>query len=68
MEEKTKEEITKEINEFVDKVVGNLNNIDSRKDRGDMALEVLNAVIAGVELSKTEKAGTLVYLIKKRIG
>jgi len=66
-EGKTVDEITSEVSELIKKVVGNLNNLDSKKVRADITLEVLNDVIAGVELSKIEKAGTLIYLERKRI-
>ena len=66
--EKTIEEIKNEINEEVNKFIGKINNIDSKKEKADITLEVLNSIIAGVDLSKIEKAGTLVYLQHKRIG
>jgi len=31
-------------------------------------LEVLNSIIAGVELSRVEKAGTLTFLLNKRVN
>lgn len=67
-EERTVEEVKKEIVETVNKIVGNINNIDSKKEKADVTLAVLNDVIAGVELSKIEKAGTLVYLMNKRLS
>lgn len=66
--EKTVEEIKNEIVETANKVVGNINNLDSKKEKADVTLAVLNDIIAGVELSKIEKAGTLVYLISKRLS
>jgi len=67
MKEKTLEEFKKEITEIVNTVVGNINNIDSKKEKADVTLDVLNQIIAGVDLSKIEKAGTLLYLQAKRI-
>lgn len=66
--ERTVEEIKNEIVETVNKVVGNINNLDSKKEKADVTLAVLNDITAGVELSKIEKAGTLVYLISKRLS
>ena len=66
-DEKTIQETKDEISEQVKKVVGNINNLDSKKDKADVTFEVLNEVVAGVELSKLEKAGTLAYLMDKRI-
>ena len=66
-DEKTIEEVKEEITEQVKKVVGNINNIDSKKEKADVTLDVLNEVVAGVDLSKIEKAGTLAYLMDKRI-
>lgn len=63
-----KEDKIKEMQESVNKVVGMLNGLDSNKERLSETLSVLNEVIAGVDLSKTEKAGTLVYLMSKRIN
>lgn len=45
--EKTVEEIKKEIVETVNKAVGNINNLDSKKEKADVTLAVLNDVIAG---------------------
>ena len=56
-----------EIGEQIKKVVGNVNNLDSKKDKANATMIVLNEVIAGVELSKLEKAGTLAYLMDRRI-
>lgn len=67
-DERTTEEVKKEITETVNKVVGNINNLDSKKEKADVTLEVLNNITAGVDLSKVEKAGTLVYLMNKRTG
>ncbi len=67
MSEKTVQKIIEEITEQTKKVVGNINNLDSKKDKADVVMVVLNEVIAGVELSKLEKAGTLAYLMDKRI-
>jgi len=61
------EDVKKEIIELVGKVVGKLNSFDSKKDRADETLTVLNSIIAGVELSKIEKAGTLTYLLSGRL-
>ena len=66
-DEKTIDDIKKEIVEQVIKLVGNINNIDSKKEKADITLTVLNEVVAGVDLSKIEKAGTLAYLMDKRI-
>lgn len=66
-DDKTVEELKKEIDETVKKIVGNINNLDSKKDKADVVLSVLNDVIAGVELSKIEKAGTLIYLMNNRV-
>ena len=66
-DEKTIDDIKKEIVEQVIKLVGNINNIDSKKEKADVTLDVLNEVVAGVDLSKIEKAGTLAYLMDKRI-
>lgn len=65
--EKTIEEIGNEVTELVKNLVGNINNIDSKKEKADLTLTVLNDVIAGVDLTKIEKAGTLAYLMDKRI-
>lgn len=66
-EEKTINEIKAEVVEQVKKLVGNINNIDSKKEKADTTLEVLNDIVAGVDLTKIEKAGTLSYLMDKRI-
>ena len=67
-EEKTTEDIHNEITEQVKKVIGNINNFDSKKEKADVTLEVLNSIIAGVELSRVEKAGTLTFLLNKRVN
>lgn len=67
-DEKTVEEVKNEITELVSNVIGKINNIDSRTEKADIVADVLNSVIAGVDLSKIEKAGILAYLTKKRIG
>ena len=67
MTDKTVDEITNEIGELTKKIIGNINNFDSKKDKANATMLVLNEVIAGVELSKLEKAGTLTYLMEKRI-
>lgn len=66
--EKTMEDIKNDILEETNKTVGKINNIDSKKEKADITLEVLNNIIAGVDLSKIEKAGTLVYLQHRRIN
>lgn len=66
MVEQTIEDVKKDISELVTKVIGKLNSFDSKKEREDIVSDVLNSVIAGVELSKTEKAGVLVYLLNRR--
>lgn len=65
MAQKT-EEIKTEITELVNQVIGKLNGFDSKTERADTVSAVLNQVIAGIELSKTEKAGVLAYLLIKR--
>ena len=65
--EKTMQDLKNEITELVKKVVGNVNNIDSKKDKADVTLDILNEIVAGVDLSKIEKAGTLAYLMEKRV-
>jgi len=70
MPEKTKtlEEVKNEVREVINNVVGKINDIDSRSEKAELTTETLNQVIAGVELSKLEKAGILAYLTKKRLG
>ena len=63
----TVEDILKEIGELKEKVVGKINNLDSNKQKADAVLEALNSIIAGVDLSKVEKAGILAYLMDRRI-
>lgn len=67
-EEQTVEDIKNQVIEQVSKVVANINNIDSKKEKCDTIIEVLNQLIAGVELSKIEKAGVMVTIQHKRIG
>ena len=62
------EDVKVDIAELIKNVVGKINNIDSRLDKADVVQTVLNNVIAGVELSKLEKAGILSYLVAKRVG
>jgi len=61
-------EAKNDILEAVKNVVGNINNIDSRNEKSEIVSLVLNSIIAGVELSKLEKAGILSYLVAKRVG
>ena len=67
-EEKTIEDIKSEITEITKKLVGCINNIDSKKEKADITQEVLNQVIAGADLSKIEKAGIILYLQAKRVS
>ena len=66
--EQTVEDIKTQVTEQVSKVVANINNIDSKKEKCETVIEVLNQVIAGVELSKIEKAGVMVTIQHKRVG
>lgn len=65
-EEKTTQEIKEEINELVSKVVGKVNSIDSQKEMNETTLSILNSIVAGVDLSKIEKAGLMTYLLQNR--
>ncbi len=67
-DEKTTEDIKKDITEQVSKVVGGINNLDSKTEKAETTQLVLNSLIAGVDLSKIEKAGVLAYLMNKRLG
>lgn len=68
MPEKTVEEVQSEVEEIISSIIGKINDIDSRVKKADLTMEVLNQLIAGVDLSKLEKAGTLAYLLKKRLS
>jgi len=61
------EDVRREIVELVNKVIGKLNSFDSKKERADEVMSVLNSIIAGAELSKIEKAGILTYLLMARV-
>ena len=65
--EKT-EKKTEEINELCKSIYGMINSFDSIKEKEEHTSSVLNSIIAGVELSKNQKAGIMTYLIHKRIG
>ena len=67
-DEKTIDDIKKEIVEQVNRVIGGINNLDSKSEKAEVTQFVLNSIIAGVDLSKIEKAGTLAYLMNKRLG
>jgi hypothetical protein len=67
MSETKKEMIEKEIREFSEGIIGKINSFDSIKDKEDSVSSVLNSIIAGVELSKNQKAGVLTYLLHKRV-
>lgn len=67
-EEKTIEDIKSEITEITKKLIGSINNIDSKKEKADITQEVLNQVIAGADLSKIEKAGIILYLQARRVS
>lgn len=67
-EEQTVQDIKTQVSEQVSKVIANINNIDSKKEKCDTVIETLNQVIAGVELSKIEKAGVMVTIQHKRVG
>ena len=66
MKEKTMD-VKAEITEQVASIVGKLNAFDSKQERADTVEIVLNSILAGVELSKLEKAGIMSYLMDKRI-
>jgi len=61
------EDLKKDIEEMVTKIVGKINNIDSKKDRAETTQNTLNNIVAMAELSKIEKAGTLAYLLNGRL-
>lgn len=62
------EQLEKEIKELSDAIIGKINSFDSIKDKENSVSAVLNTVIAGVELSKNQKAGVLTYLLHKRVN
>ena len=65
---KTVQEVKSEITQLVDSVVGKINSLDSKKEVSDTTFEILNKIIANVDLSKLEKAGTIAYLQSKRVN
>lgn len=68
MSELTTNELkSKEIKELSDAIIGKINSFDSNKDKETSISGVLNSIIAGVELSKNQKAGILTYLVHKRV-
>jgi len=60
-------DIIAEIEEYITKVVGKINSLDSKTDRANVCSQVMNRVVAGAELSRIEKVGILAMLLNQRI-
>ena len=57
-----------EITALQNKMLGLINSLDSRAEKVNILHQVMDNTIAGVEISKIEKAGILAFVSKKRSG
>ena len=59
---KTLTDTQTEVNQLASSVIGKINSLDSKNDRASVVQELINTLIAGVELSRIEKIGILYRL------
>ena len=64
---KTATDISAEVDQLVNSIVGKVNALDSKNDRANIVQSVINTVVAGVELSRIEKVGILYIVTNSRV-
>lgn len=65
-EENKEEKLVREIDDFSNKIIGNLNDFDMRTQKIVYTQNAIDKILGGVELSRVEKIGLLSFIMAKR--